>query len=165
MRCVWNQGKISLCQWSYEVFIFWYASRLKHNSPIGMLPIYFKDFRYPLIHTKTGFPLALENLKKWEKIFQPGKSQEILVESGKKVRGKYQKYWKSQRISWEQKSGNPAKINSSPWRNKICSIITKQIKQEAWRLYAELFFFFFCILDVWMSFIIFCECSTSMAFT
>ena len=28
-------------------------------------------------------------------------------------------------------------------------------QQEAWRLYAELFLFLFCSLDVWMSFIIF----------
>ena len=29
-------------------------------------------------HTTTGFPLGLENLEKWEGIFQSGKSQGIL---------------------------------------------------------------------------------------
>ena len=33
---------------------------------------------HELIYYCTGFPLGLENLEKWEGIFQPGKSQGIL---------------------------------------------------------------------------------------
>ena len=52
----------------------------------------------------TGFPLGLENLEnleKWEGIFQSGKSQGILnrLEKSGKSQGKSTKYWKTQGIS------------------------------------------------------------------
>ena len=42
----------------------------------------------------TGFPLGLENLEKWEGIFQSGKSQGIFNRLGK-VRENHTKYWKN----------------------------------------------------------------------
>ena len=38
-----------------------------------------KDSCYGKFITKTGFPLGLENLEKWQGIFQSGKSQGILI--------------------------------------------------------------------------------------
>ena len=46
----------------------------------------------------TGFPLGLENLEKWEGIFQSGKSQGILNKQTGKVRENHTKYWKTQGI-------------------------------------------------------------------
>ena len=45
-----------------------------------------------------GFPLGLENLGKWEGIFQSGKSQGILEQTGK-VGKNHTKYWKIRGIS------------------------------------------------------------------
>ena len=39
--------------------------------------------------------------------------------------------------------------------SNISGCIQEHLKWEAWWLYAELFLFLFCSLDVWMSFIIF----------
>ena len=55
----------------------------------------------------SGFPLGLENLEKWEGIFQSGKSQGILnrleksgnFEQTGKVRENHTKYWKTEEIS------------------------------------------------------------------
>ena len=46
----------------------------------------------------TGFPLGLENLGKWEGIFQSGKSQEIFNRL-EKSRENHTKYWKTWQIS------------------------------------------------------------------
>ena len=49
----------------------------------------------------SGFPVRLENLEKWEGIFQSGKSQGILnrLEKSGKSQGNHTKYWKTQGIS------------------------------------------------------------------
>ena len=46
----------------------------------------------------SGFPLGLENLEKWEGIFQSGKSQGILnrLEKSGEVRETHTKYWKTE---------------------------------------------------------------------
>ena len=47
---------------------------------------------------RTGFPLGLENLEKWEGIFQSGKSQGILnrLEKSGKITQNTGKYWEFQ---------------------------------------------------------------------
>ena len=46
-----------------------------------------------MVHVNTGFPLGLENLEKWEGIFQSGKSQGILnrLQKSGKSQGKSHK--------------------------------------------------------------------------
>ena len=60
------------------------------------------------------FPLGLENLEKWEGIFQSWKSQGSLpkiLEKSEKIYWKIEKYWKSQ--------GNLSASNSENPRNMI----------------------------------------------
>ena len=57
--------------------------------------IFFSDYRVKV----TGFPLRLENLEKWESIFQSGKSQGILnrlekLEKMTQNTGKFSKFQK-----------------------------------------------------------------------
>ena len=42
----------------------------------------------------TGFPLGLENLEKWESIFQSGEKSGNFEQTGK-VRENHTKYWKN----------------------------------------------------------------------
>ena len=49
---------------------------------------------------KSGFPLGLENLEKWEGIFQSGKSQGIIEQTGK-VREKSGKITQNSGKLWE----------------------------------------------------------------
>ena len=65
----------------------------------------------------SGFPLGLENLEKWEGIFQSGN-----FEQTGKVRENHTKYWKSQGILSVRKSGNPAHVCDSVHRGEICPI-------------------------------------------
>ena len=55
--------------------------------------IFFSDYRYYRVKV-TGFPLRLENLEKWESIFQSGN-----FEQTGKVGENDTKYWKIQEIS------------------------------------------------------------------
>ena len=52
-------------------------------------------YRVLLRHNNTGFPLGLENLEKWEGIFQSGKSQGILnrLEKSGKITQNTGKHW------------------------------------------------------------------------
>ena len=54
-----------------------------------------------VMFSQAGFPLGLENLEKWEGIFQSGKSQGILIrlEKSGKSQGKSHKILESQGIS------------------------------------------------------------------
>ena len=47
----------------------------KMKPTFALMPYFHQRRRIP---TRTGFPLGLENLEKWEGIFQSGKSQGIL---------------------------------------------------------------------------------------
>ena len=57
-------------------------------------------YAYPPWYTHfPGFPLGLENLEKWEGIFQSGKSQGILnrLEKSGKITQKTEKVWEFQK--------------------------------------------------------------------
>ena len=61
------------------------------NCPLNIM---FDTFVLCDLRKNSWFPLGLENLKKWEGIFQSGKSHGILNRLEKS-----QKYWKTEAIS------------------------------------------------------------------
>ena len=100
------------------------------------------------------FPLSPENLKKWEFFFPVREFIIFTRKSGaflsfrKKVRKKWQKFWKSQGISWQGKVGTPPRLSEAAfapylWQKLpiltvgIClflGIIQVQIQESALKL-------------------------------
>ena len=68
-----------------------FARNSNRNSNLHTL--WFVSLINSLLVTSSGFPLGLENLEKWEGIFQSGKSQGILtrLEKSGKSQGKSHK--------------------------------------------------------------------------